>query len=350
MKIAYHQPALTTLSAHRIIYFGYQNAFADLGHEFLTFSAGMDLEHFLKKYQPDIFISASHFFWRKQLDFQILKKYREQGMVVITKLDFWDSPLASGRINEAKSMKSDKEAVSLIKRGLLGDIYFHVVEQGDRRMEGFTQATGYDYQTIPLAADKTLMRPNYDETFDADISFLGTNLPQKRLYFKEWLLPLGNKYDLKLYGQDWTLADRTLGRVQKIGQYFNMPVLKTIRKPKLQLEDEARIYSSSRICVNLHEDYQREFGGDCNERTFKIPACGALEIVDNVACIKTYLEEGKEVVIAYNKQDWFDKIKYYMDYPDKAQKIAKQGMHKVLSQHTYHNRASQILALKKDHK
>jgi spore maturation protein CgeB len=212
-------------------------------------------------------------------------------------------------------------------------------------MTGFSKFAGVDYITIPLAADKIALQPIFDKKFEADISFIGTNLPQKRRYFNEWLFPLGEKYDLKLYGQDWTLPSRLLGYVTKGGQYFNVPVIKSLQKPPLQLGDEAKIYASSKILVNIHEDYQRQYGGDCNERTFKIPFCGGFEISDDVACIRDYFVEGKELVIAKSKQDWFDKIDYYFNRPAEAKKIAAAGRQKVLASHLYKHRAQQMLDL-----
>lgn len=343
MKIVYHFPFLDTVNAHRTIYFGFKNAFEDMGHDFKTYTAGMDLDAFLTKEQPDIFITASHFLWRKQLDYAVLRKYRDKGMVVVTKVDFWQSPMNKGRINEAKSMKDDHEAVTLLKTGKLGDLYYHVVEQDDPRMEGFSKIAKKGYFTLPLAADKTVMNHNFSTKFAADISFIGTNLPQKREYFKNWLMPLGKKYDLKLYGQDWTPINRGLGYAQKAGQLFNIPGLKGLRKPKLTIHDEATIYSSTKVCVNLHEDYQRYFGGDCNERTFKIPACKAFEISDDVACIRKYFREGKEIVIATDKNDWFDKINYYFNHDKERNQIIKAGFRRVMQDHTYHNRVDDIL-------
>jgi spore maturation protein CgeB len=241
-------------------------------------------------------------------------------------------------------MSDDSEVKSLIRKNLLGDIYFHVVEQGDERMRGFKEYSSRDYLTIPLAVDKTILsRAKYSERFDADISFIGTNLPQKRKYFNEWVFPLKEQYKLKLYGQDWTLIDRRIGDIQKLGQYFNIPYLKSIRKPKLSLEDEFCIYASSRVCVNIHEDYQRKFGGDCNERTFKIPSTSCLEIVDDVSCISKYYRPDKEIVIASSRDEWFDKIYYYIHNNEAARKIAKAGLKRTLTDHTYHNRALNFL-------
>ena len=215
-------------------------------------------------------------------------------------------------------------------------------------MQGFEEATGYRHHTVPLAADKTLHFPEYSEKFKADISYLGTYLPEKRNFFKEQVFPLKGRYDLRLYGQDWALKDRLAGGCQKIGQYFNLPWLNSLQKPKLNLEDERKIYASSLVSLNVHENYQREFGGDCNERTFKIPACGGFEITDEVACIGKYFKEGEEMIIAKDKNDWFDKIEFYIKNPDKRLRIIKAGRERVLRDHTYHNRVARFLEIYKN--
>lgn len=345
MKIIYHIPFLGTLSAGRTIYYGYKNAFEDLGHDFYSFTATDDLTELLDKVQPDIFITATHFYNKKFLNFDILKRYRDKGMKVFVNTSFWNSPINKNRINEGTSLKDDINTVNLIKNGIYGDIYYNVLEQGDYRMDGFENNTGYKIHTIPLAADKITLKDDFKDKFKADISFIGTYLAQKRDYFNEYVFPLKKKYDLKLYGQDWTILDRSLGFVQKVGQYFNFPVIKSIRKPKLQLEDEGSIYASSTISINVHEDYQREFGGDCNERTFKIPFCGGFEITDDVACIQKYFKVGEEIIVAENKQDWFDKINYYIKNPEKRMDIIHKGKLRVGKEHTYHNRVNKILEL-----
>jgi hypothetical protein len=210
-------------------------------------------------------------------------------------------------------------------------------------MDGFEEETGYKYYTIPLAADKTLLNTESINELFLDVVFIGTNLPQKKQYFNEYLLPLRNKYKLGVYGQDWNKSELIIGYVQRFGQYFNIPYLRSIRKPRLKIEDELRLYSSSIISINLHEDFQRKYGGDCNERTFKIPLYGGFEITDDVACIRKYFKEDKEIVIAKDRNDWFDKIDYYIKNPDKRFSIMKAGRKRVLKDHTYHSRVEQII-------
>jgi spore maturation protein CgeB len=121
--------------------------------------------------------------------------------------------------------------------------------------------------------------------------------------------------------------------------------MKSFLNPSLKLEDERKIYSSSIISLNIHENYQKKFGGDCNERTFKIPACGGFEITDYVKCIGKYFKDGKEIIMAKNKDDWFDKIDYYIKNPEKRISIIENGRKVVMRKHTYHNRVKQLIKL-----
>ena len=341
MKILYHMPSLHSIYAQRTIYYGYKNAFENMGHEFRPLTADDDSNAVFEHFHPDIFITSSFFWHRKYLDFDRLRSYRKEGVFVLAKIDFWRSPMS--RVNEAASLENDNAVLKLMREGLLADEYFHTVEQDDERMHGFQEGTGLEFHTIPLAADATLMKPNIDDRFAADISYIGTNLPGKKHFFDQCVRPLGNTHDLRLYGQDWTEIDRALGWIQRGGQLFNIPWLRSLRKPKLELEDEAKIYSSSIISINVHEDYQRQYGGDCNERTFKIPMCNGFQVVDNVACIKKYFDADSEVIVADSDDDWIEKTHYYLNNADKRNDIIKAGRKKALSHHTYHHRAQQIL-------
>jgi spore maturation protein CgeB len=202
------------------------------------------------------------------------------------------------------------------------------------------------YHTIPLAADHAIVYPEPAEKFRADISFIGTYLAQKRRFFAEQVFPLSRKYDLRLYGQDWTRLARARSWLQKAGQYFNVPGLRSLQKPSLALEDERRIYASSVVSINIHEDYQRRYGGDCNERTFKIPLAGGFEITDDVACIRKYFRAGEEIVVAENLSDWFEKIDHYIRNPGERLAIIEAGRRRVLAEHTYVHRARRLLEIR----
>lgn len=346
MKILYQIPSLYTIYAGRTIYYGYKHAFEDLGHEFRPLTVDDDSEKMLNEFKPDVLFTSLNFYNLKHLPVETVKLYKKQGTKIFVNIPFWKSPMSKLRMNEAPSISENKDYVKLIKSGNFGDVYYNVCEQGDPGMEGFEKTTGYHPYTVLLAADKIVLEKSIrNKKFISDISFIGTNLPEKRQYFEEYIFPLRGKYDLKLYGQDWTLRDKVLGWVQRGGQYFNTPFLRSIQKPKLSIGEEGDIYASSKISINVHEEYQKKFGMHCNERTFKIPMAGGFEITDNVACIRNYFKEGEEMVIAKNKNDWFEKIAYYIKNPDKRLPIIEAGRKRVLKDHTYHNRVNQLIEM-----
>ena len=342
MRILYHNPIPTSVYAGRTIFNGYKNAFTDLGHNFRALEANSNLGTVIDKFKPDIFITSLSPMYLKGLNFNVVKNARSKGLKVFVQIPFWKSVFDKSRINEDKGLSQRPELIKLLNFGDFADYLYNSCEQNDPRMEGLTQALGRNYYTIPLAADAIALKPVLDKKFSADISFVGTLLPGKVEFFNKYVFPLCKKYDLKIYGQDWKTLDKGLGWVQKFGQYFAILPLSNIRKPGLSLQDEASIYLNSKICINVHEDYQKKYGGDCNERTFKIPFSSGFEITDRVACISKYFKEGREIVIA-DENDWFDKIDHYMNNPLERQRITEAGKANVFYSHTYHNRAKMFL-------
>lgn len=346
MVVLYHHPSLTTLSAQRTIYTGFKNAFTDLGHTFLLFTNEDDLAALLKDNKVDLFITSTHFYYRKAVDIALLQKYRAKGLRVMVKIDYWNAPPTLNHTIDAPSLKDDLPLVALIKSGNYADLYYSTVEPDDPRMRGWKETTGQSYTCIPLAADAiTLANPQPRPEFTSDVAFLGTNSPAKRATFAQYLYPLRQHYDLQLYGQDWTVSSRVLGVLQKVGQFINWSVLASIRKPPLQLSDERDLYASAKINLNLHEDHQRISGGDCNERTFKIPFCGGFELTDNVACLHTYFKVGIEIIVARDAKEWRSLIDYYLKHPVERQRVIAAGKARVTKDHTYHNRVHQVEAL-----
>jgi len=342
LTVLYQIPFLETVYALRFVYDGYRTAFGDRGHKFRPLTAGDNLEEVLDSYQPDILITILNKYYLKFLDLELLKKYRKKGLVVFNQIRPWKHQTSQFG---AQALESKPGLIKLIKNGLAGDILFHWLEQDDPAMEGFTETTGYPFYTILMAADVNKYYHDYDEEYQADISFVGSCLPTKRDFIKKHVFPLMKKYNVRVYGVDWTLTSRMLGYIQKAGQYFNIKPLIGIRK--VPLLADRKVYSSSTISLNIHENHQRKFGSDFNERTFKIPASGGFEICDNVKVIRKYFNED-ELVVAENTADWFEKIDYYIRNPEKRIPIIEAGRRKVLREHTYHNRVKQIIQIYKD--
>ncbi|HSV94376.1 MAG TPA: glycosyltransferase [Spirochaetia bacterium] len=341
MKIVFFLPSKETVYAAKFIHDGYKNAFEDMGHKFITLTSNEDLELFLKKNRPDIFMYGLNFYHLKFLDLNILEKYRKKGMVVFCQVGSWNHLT---NIFGAEALKDNKKYIQLIKNNIAGDIYWHWFEQDEPLMKGFVEGTSKKFETILLAADKTVYFPEYSKDFIYDFNYVGSFLPSKREYLKKNIFPLIKKYQIKIFGSDWTAWNRFLGIIQKFGQYFNIEPFKNVRKLMLTVDDERRLYSSSKICLNVHENHVIKHNCEINERTFKILACGGFEICDNLPIIRKYFSE-KELVIAKNSKDFSKKIAYYLKHDKERKKISKAGYKKVIKFHSYHNRAQQILDL-----
>ena len=334
MRVLYQIPSLETVYAARFIYEGYKDAFEDLGHAFLPLTSRDDPRAVLDEFQPDILISSLNFYNLRFLDLKLLKKYRDRGLVFFNQIRPWKE---QANQHGAGGLGDRRELVELIRSGQAGDVFFHYMEQDDPSMEGFHKATGYPFHTLLLAANKKKFFDDFHQAYAAEVSFVGSFLPDKREFLRRHVIPLQRKYDVKLYGSDWTWGDRALGYVQKAGQFLNIDSLKQVRKLKLGLEDERKVYSSALVSLNAHEEHQRRYGGDFNERTLKILASGGFEICDNVRILRKYFGE-QELVIAQDTEDWFEKIDFFVRNPQRRIPYIEAGRDKVLSQHTYHNR------------
>ena len=347
MRVIYHIPSTDSIYAGRFIYEGYKNAFIARGHEFQTFSSGDDVRDLIEKFEPDLFISSLNLHHLKYLDLEFMAKRRkDKGMALAMQVPPWKQ---HSKQYQHTGLSENHNLLDLISKNLAGDIFFNWIEADDPCMEGFKKATGRNFHTVLLAADTDRFYPEKDLAFDCDICYVGSNLPDKRDFLEKHLLPLEKIYKVKKYGNDWSLGNRALGIIQKGSQYFNIPHLKGIRKLALSLTDEHKLYSTAKICLNIHEDHQRTYGTDFNERTLKIIASGGFEICDNVEVLKKYFSND-ELVIARNTDEWFDLIKFYLNEPGDRLKISQKGREKVLQFHTYVNRVDQFEDLVKSYK
>ena len=344
MRILYSIPGLKSVYAARFVYEGLKNAFVDMGHEFCPYTGDNDFSNVLATFKPDIFLYSLNFYHLKFIDLDVLREHREDGLVVFAQVRAWRSLgnfRSTGSVATG-SLENSKREVELISSGRAGDVFWHWFEQDEPLMDGFVETTKRPFETIHQAADRIVYFPDKDDQFTCDLSYVGSYLPAKRKFLRENVLPLGQTLDLRIYGSDWTLPNRALGYVQRLGQYFNIRPLKGIRKLGLSLEDERRLYSSSRICLNVHEAQVQRTGCEINERTFKILACGGFQLSDNVRLMRRFFS-ASELVTAEGGRDWFDTVDYYLRHPEERASIAEAGRTKVLAKHTYHHRARQIL-------
>lgn len=335
-RILYYTTYDRGLGADRWIVQGYKDAFLSLGHEFFTTeSERYAINKRLKEVQPDIFIAPAGDLARKRRQvLEILGDPCVRGTKTFFFVDTYFNDYL-GFIHELESRR-------------LPDFYFGYYAA--EIMLGFEKVVGRPYNIIPLAANHKLHFPvKPDPRYGTDISFIGNRLPTKEAVFKKLLFPLLKKYRVRIYGPGWTIKDKALRAISGLGRksrIFGLADWANRKRITVSPEDERKVYSSSKICLNIHEYYH---DGRCknfsNEREFKIPACGGFQISDSVIGIERFFIPGEEIVIAENAEDWFRKIDFYMRNSEARKQVQESGTRRALRDHTYTHRARMILKL-----
>lgn len=331
MRVLYHIPHPKGVGADRWIYEGWRDAFKDLGIEFFEVTLYDDLSKTIYELKPDIFWTGSNFGIIKKKD--IFKSIRSQGVRIFLMVDW--------------PMK--KEEIEVLKTEQIADVYFG--EREPESMIEFEKATGRKYHLIPNAANKFSHFPaEPNSKYDYDVVYLGAKLPLKKWFFDNVLIPLERKYRVGIFGPYWSFGDN-LGRVgSKLFRRMNIKWAADFidkRRVLIPPEEENQLYSSTKICLNFHE---REPDGSqphyiINQRAFKIPACGGFQICDHVPALRKYFAEDEVVMAKIDKNDWFEKIDYYLKHEDERKEIQRKGTKRALKDHTYHNRVEQVLGL-----
>jgi hypothetical protein len=112
-------------------------------------------------------------------------------------------------------------------------------------------------------------------------------------------------------------------------------------KRRYYLQEMARIYSQSKIVVNItHTDRI------LNMRLFEAPAAGALLLTDRSehngqAAI---LNDGEQMVTFKGCDELLAKVEYYLTHAAERERIARAGQAHVLAHHTYDARLATLLA------
>ena len=91
--------------------------------------------------------------------------------------------------------------------------------------------------------------------------------------------------------------------------------------------------------------WNRNYSVDVNYRTFETLGCGTFLLTNNTDRLKDLFDIGKHLVIYDNFDDCCDKIKYYLRHEKEREKIAEAGHAHALRNHTYEQRAKQLIKI-----
>lgn len=136
---------------------------------------------------------------------------------------------------------------------------------------------------------------------------------------------------------------------QKLGSAFE--IIGDHWKENYDLEHTPRIWDMKvlhermrqvPICLNLHKGCV-ETG--LNFRHFEITAHGGFMLTYEVPELSNCFEIGTECDVFHDEAELLDKIKYYLDQPQKRREIAAAGQQRTLKEHLYSHRITTLVEL-----
>ena len=164
---------------------------------------------------------------------------------------------------------------------------------------------------------------------DVDISFVGSLSADHRQRIA-LLEAVANRYDLKIWGSIARSlpASSPLHRCFQ-GEVWGAEMYQTLRR--------------SKITLNSHIDIAGREAG--NMRLFEATGVGAFLLTDFKDNLAALFEPDREVAVWRSIDDCVTAIARFLGDPPGRAAVARAGQERTRSQHTYHRRAKEILAL-----
>ena len=85
-------------------------------------------------------------------------------------------------------------------------------------------------------------------------------------------------------------------------------------------------------------------------RVFEVPGYGGFLMTESAEHLENFYEPDREIVLFNTIDDLAKKIRYYLDHPERRDKIAMAGHRRTRQTHTYDNRFEKLLRLANDWK
>ena len=233
----------------------------------------------------------------------------------------WDEPFYTHNNNQDDYRKSNfKNGVPWYDFIFVFDTSYidEIKRQGAKKVMYLPLATNPNrYKEISLTKQDK-------RDYGYDVCFIGVPFENRVEMFESL-----RDYNLGIFGDQW--AKYFIFKGKKTPSYY---------RGKASGEVVNKIYLSSKIVLNIHHPHSIE---GLNTRTFDIPACGAFEMVDHKKNVEMHFGIDKEIVTFRNINELKSKIDFYLENEDLRKSISERGKQRVLNEHTWVHRASDII-------
>jgi spore maturation protein CgeB len=164
--------------------------------------------------------------------------------------------------------------------------------------------------------------------FEADLGFLGNRLPDREARVEEFFLNMAERVSAKKFllgGSGW--QDRPMPlNINYVGHVYT--------------RDHNAFNCTPKAVLNINRESMARYGFSPPTRVFEAAGAAACLITDAWEGIETFLEPGREVLVAENGEEVAEIMEALT--LRRAHGIGHAAMRRVLSEHTYAHRAQQL--------
>jgi len=181
------------------------------------------------------------------------------------------------------------------------------------------------------------------EEYVGHLSVNGVHVP---VWGPGWRRQVGPLSLLSPYGHAWRLISaltRRVGGQQRPQKPLELP--QDWRGPPLSDEELVKMYSRSLISLgfsDVRDELTGEIKGHIRLRDFEGPMSGAFYMVGYQEELDEYYELGKEIVCYDDRDELLDKVRYYLEHEQQADRIRRAGLARARRDHTWENRFRQL--------
>lgn len=182
---------------------------------------------------------------------------------------------------------------------------------------------------VPLAGDPFMHKADAIGTadqrkYECDIAFIGGWRPER-----EAILSHLGRFDLKIWGPDWGRRCRR-----------NLVIMRTWQGREVRGREFAKAVGCAKVNLNMIDPTNYPAA---NMRFFEIPMAGGLQIASACPEMADEFRDEDEIFYYKDPDHLISLIQDLLEHDTLRQRVADAGHTKVLAQHTYIDRARQIL-------
>jgi spore maturation protein CgeB len=110
---------------------------------------------------------------------------------------------------------------------------------------------------------------------------------------------------------------------------------------KLTTREAVQVINESAVNLNFSQAVTRTVE-QIKGRDFEVPACRGLLLTGRVEAIEEYFQPGKEILVYDSFEEMVAQIRWALAHPGEADRIREAGYRRVLAEHTYERRFTEI--------